>query len=152
MRDERAVSSTISYVLTLAISALLVSGLLIAGSDFVNDRREQVVRNELRVVGQQVAADLERADRLVQAAEGSTTVELERTFPNDVSGSQYRIRIETDASSGPDRIALSSADPEIRVEITFRVATDLDDTTVADGGVIQISYDQSATELVIADA
>ncbi|MFC7028484.1 hypothetical protein ACFQH8_15745 [Halomicroarcula sp. GCM10025710] len=63
-QDDRAVSTALGYVLTLSIASLLVTGLIIAGSGFVEDRREQVVREELTVIGQQIGADLARADRL----------------------------------------------------------------------------------------
>lgn len=148
--DDRAVSTALGYVLTLSIATLLVTGLLVAGSGFVDDRREQVVRDELTVIGQQVSADLARADRLVGAADSSgasLTVAVNKTYPDRVTGSAYQV--ELDPSN--DRLVLSSDSPEITISIDIVHRTDLGAST-ADGGIIQVAYDSSTGELVIRDA
>lgn len=150
MSNDRGVSTTISYVLTFAIAGILVTGLLIAGGEFVDDRREQVIRTELRVIGQQVASDLGRADRLVQAANDSdpSTVRLNQTFPRRVSGSSYQITIATE---NPDTLVLESVDPALRVTVNFSVRTAIETDSTSDGGVIQVHYDTSGDQLVIGD-
>lgn len=137
MSDGRAVSTTLSYVLTLAISALLVTGLVTAGGNYVQSEREQVIRDELTVIGQQIAADVERADRLVRAAntDDSVAVQLNQSFAASVTGSSYRISLD---SSGPS-VVVESIDPDISVTVEVNTETDLADTT-ADGGNIQIRF------------
>lgn len=147
MREDRAVSTALGYVLTLSIASLLVTGLIIAGSGFVEDRREQVVREELTVIGQQVGSDLARADRLVLAADssgGGLTVQLNRTYPDRVTGSPYQIAID----SPNDRVVLTASKPEITVTVGVTHETPLGDST-ADGGSIQLAYDSGT--LVIRD-
>ena len=142
---DRGVSTALGYVLTLSIATLLVTGLLVAGGDFVNDRREQVVRDELTVIGQQVSADLARADRMVAAADSSDpTVQVNKTYPDRVTGSTYLIGLDP----ANDRIILASSDPEISITIDIVHRTSLGDST-ADGGTIQIAYDSG--DLVIRD-
>ncbi|MBV0901804.1 DUF7266 family protein [Haloarcula salina] len=140
--DSRAVSTTLSYTLTLTIATLLVTGLVVAGSDFVNDRREEVVREELAVIGQQVASDLSQADRLVQAAHGgSPTVELRRSYPERVAGSGYRISLD-----GPnDRVVLESVEPSLSVTVDIRTTSAMG-TSAVDGGVVVVTYDSSQLE------
>jgi hypothetical protein len=147
MREERAVSTALGYVLTLSIASLLVTGLLVAGSGFVEDRREQVVREELTVIGQQVGSDLARADRLVIAADssgGDLTVQLNRTYPDRVTGSPYRIAID----ESNERVVLTASKPEITVTVGVTNETSLRDSS-ADGGNIQLAYDSE--DLVIRD-
>ncbi|WP_423999376.1 DUF7266 family protein [Haloarcula salina] len=141
--DNRAVSTTLSYTLTLTIATLLVTGLVVAGSDFVNDRREEVVREELAVIGQQVASDLAQADRLVQAAHGgSPTVTLRRSYPERVAGSGYRISLD-----GPnDRVALESVEPSLSVTVDIETTSAMGTSTV-NGGVVVVTYESGQLEV-----
>lgn len=136
MRDERAVSTTFGYTLTLAIASILVTGLLITGTTFVDDRREEVVEDELTVIGHQIASDLARADRLVQAADSSgsdLTVELDQRFPERLAGSTYRIALEP----SNDRLVLRTS--AVRVTVGLGQQTALGEST-ASGGVVRVVY------------
>jgi len=146
MRRNRAVSTTLSYTLSLAIASILVSGLLIAGGNFVESRQEQVIRDELEVIGQQVAADIARIDRLVVAADNDPTARLNHTFPTRVSGSTYRVSIDPPA----DELVLESTSPDVSVTVTLKSRTDLGDST-AGGGVITVFYDESSGQLEVRD-
>lgn len=144
---DRGVSTTLNYVLSLSIAVLLVGGLLIAGSNFVTTQRDVVIQEEMEVVGHQLASNVEQADRLVNASEGSTTVQVNQTYPDSVTRSQYDVRLDADAS----QLVLSSSDPEHTVRVNVTTSTDLGDST-ADGGEISVRYDASADQLVIENA
>ncbi|WP_135304513.1 DUF7266 family protein [Haloarcula amylovorans] len=146
MSDTRAVSTALGYTLTMAIAAILVSGLLIAGGDYVDDRREQVIRNELTVIGQQVVSDLHRTDRLVVAGRGSVTASVEQTFPERVAGSTYRLELDP----GGPAVILRSTNPVIEVTVDVQTETPLAAST-SDGGVVEIHYDDSSGELEVRD-
>lgn len=146
MRRNRAVSTTLSYTLSLAIASILVSGLLIAGGNFVEDRQEQVVRDELEVIGQQVASDIARIDRLVVAADSDPTARLNHTFPARVSGTGYRVSVD----SAADELTLESTSPEVSVTVSLTTRTDLGDST-AGGGVMTVFYDESSEQLEVQD-
>lgn len=150
MTRDRGVSKTIEYVLTLAITASLIGGLLVAGGNFVDDRREEVVRQELEVIGQHIASNVEEADRLVQAGGGgsSTTVEVNQTFPNRVTGSTYSVELVED-SGGSLRLNATRPDVSVTVEIDNSTALD---SSQADGGKVSVVYDSGDDELVIKDA
>jgi hypothetical protein len=149
MRETRAVSTPLGYALTLAITAILVTGLLIAGTGFVEERQESVIREELSVIGQQVAADFARVDRMVMAADSrneSLTATTRQTFPERVSGSSYRLSL--DPSS--ERLVLTSTAPEVRVTVSVTNRTTLRESTV-DGGVIEVAYNGSSDALEVHD-
>lgn len=134
MRNERAVSTTLSYVLTLSISAILVSGLLVASGSYIDDRREAVVEDELTVIGQQLAAGLERADRLFVAGEPSSmTLRIEQNLPNKVTGSGYRVSLDP----SDEEIDLESTSSDISVSVGFTNQTSVVAST-AQGGSVQI--------------
>jgi hypothetical protein len=144
MREDRAVSTTLGYVLALGISAILITGLITAGGNYVEEERDQVVRDQLSVIGQQVAANAERADRLVRAADSSSspTVRINQSFSERVTGTTYRIRF----ADSPNTVVVESVDPEIEVRIRATTDTEFTEST-AGGGPIQIRYDGSELEV-----
>ena len=144
VRDDRGVSTALGYVLTLAITTVLVSGLLIAVGGFVSDQNERVTRSELDVVGQRLAADVEAADRLVEAGSGdggsNATVVVRSRLPETVAGRTYRVAINE------SRLVLSARDPD--VSVTVRVVTDtpVANTTLG-GGPVRIAFDGGRLEV-----
>lgn len=142
---DRGTSLTLGYVLSLSIATVLVTGLLIAGGGFVDERRDQVVREELRVIGQHVASNVEKADRLVVAGDDVDTVAVNQSFPRAVTGAQYNIHL-VPASSGSDHLFLNSSSQDIAVRVNVTTETDLRETT-ANGGTVAVVYDSN--ELVI---
>jgi hypothetical protein len=124
--DERAVTTTLSYVLMLVVTAILVSGLLVAAAGEVEDRRERVVRDELEVVGQQLTSRLQSADRLAET--GADEVRLEMTFPASLAGSGYRVSLR---DGTPPTVTVTATD----VEATETVAAPLR-TPVVEGAVV----------------
>lgn len=147
MSDTRAVSTTLAYVLSLAIATLLITGLIIAGGSYVDTQREQVIRDELTVVGQQLAADIERADRLVRAGTaGSTTVRTNRTFSNRVTGESYRLTLVPSEQT----LVLNTTTPDVTVRVGIANETALG-ASAARGGTVQIRYDQGDDHLEVRD-
>lgn len=145
---DRAISVTLGYTLTLAVTGLLTAGLLIAGTGFVDDTREDVVRQELEVIGQHVAGNVEAADRLVEAGDDPSTVTVNETFPSRVAGTTYGI--ELDPGNG-GQLHLSATDVDASVTVEVGTTTAVGDSS-ANGGEVAVVYDESADELVIRNA
>ncbi|WP_049906546.1 DUF7266 family protein [Halorubrum tebenquichense] len=151
MRDrpggtDRAVSVTVGYVMTLAISTLLLSGLFVAGGSFVETERERAAQGELTVVGERIAADLGTVDRVVSSdspPRENLTVDRPLTLPDRVSGTGYRIRIEATGENGT--IALESEQADATVEVPFRTSDGVAvGNTTVDGGDLLIRWDPDA--------
>ncbi|QCJ47858.1 hypothetical protein [Haloprofundus sp. MHR1] len=148
-QTDRAASTTLSYVLALGITAILITGLLVAGGGVVEDQRDRTVENELRVIGQQLAADLEMADALVQSAP-SGTVRLDRQLPPRVVGTNYAIdMVDTDDDGSANSIQLSTSNPDLMVTVSFTTHTTIADASFS-GGNVNIRY--TGTKLVIENA
>lgn len=130
--DDRAVSTVVGYILTLGITAVLITGLLTAGGDFVGDQRHGTIRDEMQVLGQQLASDLSAADRLVRA--GGTEVSVTRTLPDEVTGVGYLVTIE-DSVDDPNvvDITLRTENPDVSVTLGVYLVTDVGSDT---GGTI----------------
>lgn len=129
--DSRAVSTHVGYTLSLALTAVLISGLLIAAGGVVESRQEQAIRSELVVVGERIAADLMAADRLVVA--GGTEVRLTVSLPEEVAGTGYRITLNR--SPPTPQIVLTSGDPAVTVTVPFETTTPVVAGTVRSGDV-----------------
>jgi len=154
LRDDRAVSTAIGYTLTLGIMTLLITGLLAAGGGFVENQRERTVRAELQVIGQQIAADLDAADRLVRANGTDATVEIHRQYPERVTGASYALEV---VGSSDDRcefdrcLKLSTDDPEVVATVRIGTVTEVELGSISGGGIV-IEYDAGSETLVVDDA
>ncbi|ELZ82923.1 hypothetical protein KU306_10480 [Haloferax larsenii] len=145
----RGVSTTLGFVLTLTITAILVSGLMVAAGGFVSGERERITEAELEVIGQRLAANLEATDRVVAGSDDQTTVRISSRLelPPRVAGTTYRVTVEPDAS-GESELVLESSDPEITVRVPFVNRTRLAGSSV-DGGDVVVDYD--GTQLEVTD-
>lgn len=145
--DDRAVSTAVGYVLSLAIMALLISGLLIAGGNFLDNERDRVARDQLNVLSEEVAGGVENADRMAGASDGSPVVFVRVNLPSRIAGSQYRITVNNATGAmAPDRpyayeLVLEATSPDITAErrLTVRTHHPANVGTVA-GGDIVIGY------------
>ena len=145
--DDRAVSVTVGYVLNFAIASLLLTGLLVAGGGLIERQTDQVTRDELSVAGQQLAADLTGADRLVRAGDVST-LSLRTDLPRRNAAGGYTIEITTDAD-GNGEIELRTHAPEVVVTVPFRIDSDLDAGSL-EGGPVRIESDGGGNLEVIS--
>jgi hypothetical protein len=156
----RAVSTPLAYVLNLGIATVLITGLVVGGTAFVEDNRETVVRTELRVIGQQLAADLQQADRLVEAhtASSNPTVAVEQRYPGAVAGSAYTVKLVETTSPARQFVNLTtSGSNEVSVAVRVPTKTPIEDGSATNGGRVVVRYadtdgDNTKDALVVEDA
>ncbi|MFB6121499.1 MAG: hypothetical protein ABEJ68_10330 [Halobacteriaceae archaeon] len=141
--NDRAVSTVVTWTLTLLITTLLITGLLVATGNQIESRTESVTQTELSVVGQRVAADLAAADRL--AASGATAVRVDTSLPARVASGQYRVRLT--ATNGSATIVVLTDDRSVRVPVGNRTA--VRNSTVS-GGDLHVVLDGGALEVASA--
>jgi hypothetical protein len=138
-RTDRGQAITLNYAVGLGIGVILITGLLIAGGNFVTDQRETAARSELRVIGQQLSADISTADRLAQSADGEGEVSIRRTMPQRVAGTSYNIEL-VDGSDPALLLNATGVDVRVRVEVTTE--TSLDGNAI-DGGKLRVNQTDS---------
>jgi hypothetical protein len=141
---ERALTTTLQYVLSLSIAAILITSLLFAGTEFVGDRQRSVVDAELRVIGQHVASDIERADRLARAGTGADRLAINSSYPNRIAGQAYRMNV----SNSGVRLSTSNPDVTVVINLSVRVSNGVRET-IFRGGDVAITYDPGADRLVV---
>lgn len=141
-RRNRGTSAVVSYVYALVITSVLVSSLLMAGSGLVEDERREVVRSELEVLGQSLAADVEGADRLA-GTEGTEAVAVRTALPRRVGGVNYAVAVN---QTGNGRVRLETTDPDVTVIVPVVTDAPLSSTTVRGGDVV-VEYDGTVLEV-----
>jgi len=140
--DRRAVSTAVSYVLGLGITALLITGLLIAAGGLVDGRRAVTSGNALEVTGQRLAAGLMTADRLADT-EGAENVSVEVSVPPRIAGSGYEVRVNGSTST----LVLEGDQFEGIRRVPFVNHTAVETTTVRGGDVRVVLNDAGKLEV-----
>lgn len=144
-RDDRAVSFTVSYVLTIAIAVLLVSGILFTAGELVRDQRDGAIRDEGSVVADETAATVMAVDRLARMGSESTA-SVAVPLPRTLSGQPYTVTLRV-TDSGPV-VVVRTDSPAVAVTLPVVVEEPVTDSTVS-GGPARVVYDPaSGLELV----
>lgn len=146
--DERAVSFTVSYVLTVAIAVLLVGGVILAAGQTVKSQRESTVRNAATVAGDQTAATVMTVDRLVRASNESnlTNVTTVLSLPETLAGQPYRVSLNS--TDGEDFVVVETDSPSIAVRTPLVVELPVQNATVV-GGDIRVVYHPSTNVTLV---
>jgi hypothetical protein len=143
MRADRAVSTALSQVLVVAITAILVSGLVVAAGGAVENQRDRTARQELRTIGERVATNVQQVDNL--ATRPNTTVSMRTTHPRSVVGGRYTVALRTasDCPSGVSAcVRLTAPGPDVEAVVPVRNVTVVRESE-APGGTVAVRYDGS---------
>lgn len=143
---DRALSTIVNYSLMLVVIGLLVSGLLVGVNGYVGNQNERVVRSELSVVGNQLAADLGTADRLAGTLNSSGEVEINGDLPNRVGGKPYLVAIDSTPVSDRYAITLTTDNPSVSVTVHVRLTRSVELGRFA-GGDVTITANKTAVEV-----
>jgi len=92
LSDSRGVSPAVTQALTIGITSLLVTGLLIGGSQMVDSQRERVTEEALENVGDGIARDLVRLDAFNTESLNST-VSFRATYPERIADQSYNVEV-----------------------------------------------------------
>jgi hypothetical protein len=133
----RGVSPVFGYALTLSISTMLVGALLVSAGAFVDDQRENTAESELRVIGQQVSADIAAADRLSRT-DGAEDIRVSQTVPGSVVGSTYTIRVRQNGGPTTPYLELSTTRPNVTVTVGIASKRDVRPGATAHGGEVVV--------------
>ncbi|MDZ5812056.1 hypothetical protein U4E84_11955 [Halorubrum sp. AD140] len=139
-------SVAVGYVLTLAIGAAVLSGVVIGVGGVVDSQTDRAVHGELAVVGETTVANLESADRLARAAAvdrpddaAPSNVSIAVDLPSQVAGRPYRIAVTNET------VTLRTDDPDVRVAIPH-AANVTEGSRSVRGGPLRIAYEGDAVD------
>lgn len=145
--DTRAVSPAVTQALTIGISTILITGLLVSGGQYIEERQENTVRTGLQDIGSGVTSDLVRLD---QFPTGTLENELSFTseYPDRLAGQGYRIEV---VDGSPVTITVSSTVESLSTTVRFESDTDVCDSTVG-GGTVTVAYNQGSNCLEVRES
>lgn len=151
--SDRGQSISINFTLSLVIVTLLMSGLFMSVSGFLDTERERVTRSEFEVLGNRIAADISTVDRLAQTTDGDAEVRVTTKIPARVGGTDYEVTITSSqfASTGYYDVEVQFRAPEVGV--SRNVSTRTDFAVVGSkliGGRYTVVYD--GTDIEVNDA
>lgn len=96
-RDTRAVSVAITHALTVAISTVLVSGLIVGAGTLLESQQQNVGEQQLREIGSDAASYINTFDRL-NATGDNVNVTVKPEYPERIVGSfRYTIQLTNDS-------------------------------------------------------
>lgn len=112
--DDRATAPALTYVFAIGISTILVSGLLISASGFVDDQRRETVREELEIVGERIGASIAAADA---ASDDGAAVSRRMEIPATVVDTRYYVTV-VDCAPGDACLELTAPDSSLSAPVT----------------------------------
>ncbi|WP_363465778.1 DUF7266 family protein [Halogeometricum borinquense] len=139
-KRNRGVSTTLGYVLTLSITAVLVSGLLIGTGQYVDDQRRQVADRELSVLSERIAARTADIDRMARAGDGTNEVRVRIDLPRTVAGEPYRIEVSEPTVTTPRThdITLTTGQTDQSVTVSLRTGLDIEAESLSGGNLVVV--------------
>ncbi|QIB73759.1 hypothetical protein GL213_10355 [Halogeometricum borinquense] len=139
-KRNRGVSTTLGYVLTLSITAVLVSGLLIGTGQYVDDQRRQVADRELSVLSERIAARTADIDRMARAGDGTNEVRVRIDLPRTVAGEPYRIEVSEPTVTTPRThdITLTTGQTDQSVTVSLRTGLDIEAASLSGGNLVVV--------------
>lgn len=133
--DRRGVSEVVGYVLSVAIVAMLMVGVVSSAGAYFQQRHAVSVSNELEIQGQQLARTIGVVDRLVRQSDSSGAIGRTVELPDRVGEERYRVRLvnrSRAARSGSpcDRPCLTLSTEAVTQRVYLRTVTPLRAGTV----------------------
>ncbi|MFC4437284.1 MULTISPECIES: DUF7266 family protein [Natrialbaceae] len=153
--DDRAVSISVTHVLTIGITTILVAMLLIAGSSVLEAQTDRSVDSSLETVGERLASEIDNVDRMENS--GADDVRVTADHPRTVSNTGYTVELREDCDAPlldgeTDCVRLSASDVDVVVYVPLADGVDIDDGSLVSGGTIEIVYDDTENEITLEEA
>ncbi|MFB6222936.1 MAG: hypothetical protein ABEH86_04590 [Haloarcula sp.] len=145
-RDDRGVSPAVTQALTIGITSLLVTGLLIGGSQMVDSQRERVTEQALENVGDSISRDLLRLDSF-DTETLNTSVSFRATYPERIAGKSYNV--EVTANSTHTHVYANATSLNRYTVVRFRNETNVCQS-FAFGGPLSVRYNATADCMEVA--
>ncbi|MFC6718532.1 hypothetical protein ACFQGT_01030 [Natrialbaceae archaeon GCM10025810] len=141
---ERGLTPTVTHVLTLGITAILIAGLMMAGSTMLETETDRSAEGSLETVGERVATEIAQVDRLENDSDDTASMRV--SHPRSVANSGYTITLldnETceDApllDGSTDCVRLEGHDSETVVHVPVKTEATLEAGESVRGGTFVI--------------
>ncbi|MFP8955227.1 hypothetical protein ACLI4Y_00750 [Natrialbaceae archaeon A-CW3] len=153
---DRAVSIAITHVLTIAITTVLISGLLISAGSLLAGETDRSAQRSLETIGERFSGEISSVERL--AADGEAeTVNLTVEHPSMVASERYRVTLYDSTVCESDDAPLLTGDTNCMhlqtqsggVDVYVPVTADVESGSSVAGGTITIVYDGDEEQIYL---
>lgn len=127
-RSDRGLETVVSHVLSVAITTLLIIGLVSSATGYLEAQKQQAAAQELRTIGNRLASELATADRLARTGD---SVELVSRQPETVAGSVYTVKLVS--CSSPVCLRISADNYDFSTLVPLQNETKLSMTSQGNG-------------------
>lgn len=156
--DRRAVSITVTHVMTIAITTILIAMLVTTASSMLETETERSAEASLETIGERLADEIGNVDRMAESDGGEVNVTT--SHPRTVANSGYTVELLESSrcadapllTSSTDCLRLTTHGSDTVVHVPVKTDTPLDDGETARGGRIELRYDDDEDEITIAEA
>lgn len=155
-RDDRGVSVAVTHVLTVGITAILISGLLISASSLLETEQERSTEAALETIGERIANEIASVD---QTTSSNDTITVQTSHQRSVAGSQYTVTLQ-DSTCSSDRyplvdsgpcVVLESRGEDVTVAVPLATEAAVEEGVSVTGGPIVITRNSTTGELTLED-
>lgn len=137
--NERAVSFNVGYTITVAITTILVIGLISGVGGLLHAEQNKAITHQVTVTSDQVASGIMTTDRL--ATTGSTTqtnLTVAQDTPSKTVSPQYFIELRNESTGPSVYVETSGGEHSHSVPITTQ--TRINETRITGGETIYITH------------
>jgi len=145
--DTRGVSLALTHALTLAITAILVSGLLVASGSLLDAQEQRIGQTQISEISSDAASYIYEFDRLNET--GNATATAKPSYPPQIVDSySYRIELREDGDTAILRVEVDRLD--LSTEIEIETETPVDPASDSGGdGEIEINLCSNPQEITL---
>ena len=148
--DDRAVSIAVTHVLTIAVTTLIIGGLMLGAGFLLETEKERSAEDSLETIGERLSAQLSSADRAA-ADDGEITIRADH--PQTVAGSGYTVDLVDGDGCGDQPLLQDDQQCLILsyhggdVEVGVPVKVDEISESSTQGGTIEIHRDEGGVRI-----
>ncbi|MFP8889390.1 hypothetical protein ACLI4U_06425 [Natrialbaceae archaeon A-CW2] len=148
-RTDRGVSIAITHVLTIAITTVLISGLLISAGALLEGERDRSADRSLETIGERLAGELSKVDSM--ATDDDTTVNMTVNHPARAASERYTVTLRETCNEAPllenGTSCLHLTTQSGNVDVYVPVTVDVDGDSEVHGGAIEIVHEDGDIRL-----
>lgn len=152
--DDRAVSIAVTHVLTIAVTTLIIGGLMMGTGFLLETEKERSAEDSLETIGERLSSQLSSVDRV--AGDGDVTIRADH--PRTVAGSGYTVELfdDTDVCDADPLLQdvdqcliLSYHGGDVEVGVPVKTTHAVENASSTRGGTIEIRWSESSGNISI---
>jgi len=147
--DDSGLTPVVEYVLLLAISFLVVSGIVIGSTVRIEEQKEASIEDEFDIIVERVALDLTEADDLYQTIGEQGNITLQTEVPKRAVNTPYVISVTETSRSNIYNITAETETGNVEASTIVYVSSGVENKTVSPDPSLVVVSNDSSDKLVV---